>query len=310
MKLLTIGAGKAANIVDVFAKRGAEVNKAKLFKCYTVSNELEELKKLRSVPQENRFYAVWKEDLPDLRSVINSIMSRYEIYEASLVVTDLTDDFSFFSSISLFDELERSMEEPKLCLALIPDLSNPEKIEKVRRGLRTLMKTYDFLFVFEKRNNYEDLIVDSFNTLSLVGEIDARKKTSGEVVVDTSDFLNSLDREGFTILGYSKRKISLFSRIFKSDAELRGERTKRMVDLLEESLSNLSARGDIDSAKKALIVFSGNPEEISMEGLFTCIKRVEKISGEMLVRYGDYPIPRSNFVSSVVLFSGIKKFTL
>ncbi len=313
MRLLTIGAGKAAKIVDRLAKDGAEVNNVKLFKCYTISETIEELKEIKSVPDNNKFFALWSEGNVELRSIINSIMSRYEIYEASLVVSDLTDRFSYVSAVSLYEELEKVMEEPKICLAVIPNLSNPVNVAEVRTRIRNLMKLYDYIFVFEAREGYEDTLVDVFNTLSLVGEIDAKKRSSGEVVVDTSDFLNSLDENGFTVAGFSKRNVGFgFIKKFfkKSSAELRGERTKRMVEMIESSLNNLSARGDVNTAKKALIVFSGNPEEITMEGLFSSIKRVEKINSDLIIRYGDYPVPRANFVSAVVLFSGITRFTL
>ena len=80
--------------------------------------------------------------------------------------------------------------------------------------------------------------------------------------------------------------------------------------MFENALKNLSARVDIHTAKKSLMVFSGDPDEITMDGIFECIRVLERMNSNIAVRYGDYPLPNARHLNVVVVFSGIKKFKL
>lgn len=313
MKLLTIGAGRASRIADIFASKGARVNNVNLFKTFAIVQSIESLKSLRHVEDKHRFYAVYRDGDVDIRSAFNNILSFNELFEASLVLCDLQDEFSYYTTLKLSEELYRTTEEPKLCLALSPPLENAANVNLTFMRIKSLLNAYDGLFLFEMRDGFEDMLVKAFNVLSLVGEIDVRKRVSGEVVVDTSDFLNSLSGEGITVVAFSREVLPLkiFRRLKRrSYSETVAERTERMVRMFDSSLNNTSARGDLSSAKKALIVFSGDPDEITMDGIFECIKAVERMNPEMLVRYGDYPVPNARELNVVTLFSGIKKFRL
>ncbi len=313
MKLLTIGTGKASKIADLFAKRGARVNNLNLFKTFAIVSSLEDLRKLRYLDDKSKFYSIFREGEVDVRSSFNRILSLNELFEASLVICDLTDDFSFETAKKLAEELYRTTEEPRICLMLIPAIDSMEDVNTIFRRMKTLLQSFDYLFLFEKFDNFEENLIHSFNVLSLVGEIDLKKKACGEVVVDTSDFLNSLSRNSLSIIGNHREVLPLkiLRRIFKrSYSEIVAERTERMVKMLEKALKNLSARADILSAKKSLIVFSGDPDEITMDGIFECIKELEKINSNIAVRYGDYPIINSRDLSLILVFSGIKKFKL
>jgi len=81
-----------------------------------------------------------------------------------------------------------------------------------------------------------------------------------------------------------------------------------MLELTEEALRNVSINGDIEDAKSALLLFAGKQDELTMEGLFSSITMLENINREIVVRYGDYPIPGSRKVSAVLIFSGIRRF--
>ncbi len=313
MKLLTIGTGKAARIADIFAKKGAKINNLNLFKTFAIVSSVEDLRMLRNLNEKSKFYSIFRRGEVDVRSAFNKILSFNELFEASLVICDLTDDFSFETSLRLAEELYRTTEEPRICLMLTPAIDSMEDINTIFRRMKTLLNSFDFVFLFEKFNNFEEKLIHSFNVLSLVGEIDVRKKACGEVVVDTSDFLNSLNKNTLSIIGSHKEilPLKILRRIFRrSYSELIAERTERMVQMLEKALKNLSARADISSAKKSLIVFSGDPDEITMDGVFECIKEIEKMNSNIAVRYGDYPIINSRDLSLVVVFSGIKKFRL
>jgi cell division GTPase FtsZ len=129
-------------------------------------------------------------------------------------------------------------------------------------------------------------------------------------VVDTSDVFNALKADGFAIAGMAERKIpfSLRDVIFRRESELKAIRTRRMVELTEEALKNVSINGDIENAKSALLLFAGKPDEMTMEGLFSSIAMIENLNRDIVVRYGDYPMPGTRRVFAVLIFSGIRKF--
>ncbi len=313
MRLLTIGAGEGAKLAELFTQKGARVNNINLFKTFAVVNSLNDLRMLRHIEDGRKFYAVYRDGDVDVRSVFNNILSFNEIFEASLVICDLSDEFSCHASMKIARELHSTTEEPRICLALSPALDTPEGINVAFMRIKPLLRSFDFLFLFEKDMGYQEVILKTFNTLSLVGEIDVKKQVSGEVVVDTSDFINSLSGDGVSVAGMVTEKLPLkiLRRLKRTGrSEKIAERTERMVRMFDMAVRNIGARAEIGSAKKGLIVFSGDPDEITMDGMFECIKSMERINPSMLVRYGDYPIPSSNELNAVVVFSGIMKFRL
>ncbi len=313
MRLLTIGTGKGAKIAEMFSQKGARVNKINLFKTFAVVKSLEDLRTLKHIEDGKKFYAVYRDGEVDVRSVFNNILAFNELFEASLVICDLLDDFSCHSSMRIGEELDSTTEEPTICLAISPLLDSPEGVNVTFMRIKSLLRFFDFLFLFEKKDGYEDEILKTFNTLSLVGEIDVKKQVSGEVVVDTSDFINSLSGDGVSVVGIVTERLPMkILRRFRmvGRSEIIAERTERMVRMFDMAVKNIGARAEISSAKKGLVVFSGDPDEITMDGMFECIKSMERINPSMLVRYGDYPIPNSNELNAVVVFSGIKKFRL
>ncbi|RLI73805.1 cell division protein [Archaeoglobales archaeon] len=310
MRLLTIGAGdRGARISALLAKKGVKVNRVPLFKCYAISDNIKLIGKLK-MEDKKKFY-IWRdENHIDVKSFLNSVFSSYELIEGTLIISSLDDDYGFIASYELGKELRELVEDPIVGLAIVPQLGKVS-IEDVRRRIKKLKEVVDILILFEDRPEMDKYLLNSLNVLSMVGEIDIKRKITGEVVVDTSDVFNSLVRDGFSVVGYSSRKLPFgwFKRVlFSGRSELKGLRTKRMIEMVQEAMGNLSIQGDIENAKSALLVFSGNPNEITMDGLFSCISLIERINSKILVRYGDYPIARSTNLSVVLLFSGIRRF--
>jgi cell division GTPase FtsZ len=318
MRLLTIGSGnRGAIIADMFARHGMRVNGIPLFKCYAISNEVELLKSLKGVPRRKRFH-ILEENLSsnkDVRSIINTILAEYNIFESLLLTTSLKEEFGFLLSVELAEKLKELCEEPILALGVLSSSTEPTKHSslEIRKRIKELKNAVDVLILFEEKQNTDAIILNSLNILSMVGEIDLRKKQTGEVVVDTSDVLNSLRKDGVAAVGISRRRLpmSWLRRIvYRKECEIKGLRTKRMMEMFKEALeNNLSAGIDLETAKSALLVFSGHPEEITMDGIFSCITMLEKINPDIEVRYGDYPV-RSNQLSAVLLFSGITRLKL
>lgn len=307
MRLLTIGAGlRGAKIVENLHKKGVKVNRVSLFKCFAVLNNEEHFRKI-SLKEDRKFYVHGLRG--DVSGFVNRITSLYEIFEGNLVVTSLEDDFGYLTSIELCEKLKRTTDDLVIALALVPQLDT-SSIGEIKKRIRSLRESADVLMLFEGDVGVDQKILKVMNLISLAGEIDLKKKIAGEVVVDTSDVFNALKGDGFAIAGIAERKIpfDFKSLIFRRDSELKAQRTRRMIELTEEALKNVSINGDVESSKSALLLFAGKPEEITMEGLFHSISMIENLNRDIIVRYGDYPIPGMRKLAAVLIFSGIRRF--
>jgi len=307
MRLLTIGSGlRGAKIAELLHKRGVKVNGVPLFKCFAVLNTEEHIRSV-SLDDERKFYVHGVKG--DVSGFVNRVTGLFEIFEGSLVLTSLEDDFGFTTSLELCEKLRKVTEDTVMTLALVPQLDT-SSIGEMKKRIRSLKEVSDVLLLFEGDVNAEKKILDVMNLVALAGEIDLKKRVAGEVVVDTSDVFNALRSDGFAIAGIAERKIPFDPTriIFRRSSELKAIRTRRMIELTEEALKNVSINGDVEDAKSALLLFAGRPDELTMEGLFSSISIIENLSREIVVRYGDYPIPGSRKVSAVLVFSGIRKF--
>ncbi|WP_290598094.1 MULTISPECIES: cell division protein [unclassified Archaeoglobus] len=307
MRLLTIGSGlRGAKIAELLHKKGVKVNRVSLFKCFCVLNNEEHLRSV-SLKEDRKFYVHGLRG--DVSGFVNKVTSLYEIFEGSLVITSLEDDFGYLTSLELCERLKKMTGETVIALALVPQLDT-SSIGEIKKRIRSLRDSADVLILFEGDVGVERKILRVMNLISLAGEIDLKKKVAGEVVVDTSDVFNALRGDGFAIAGIAERKIplDLKSLIFKRESALKALRTRRMIELTEEALRNVSINGDVETSKSALLLFAGKPEEITMEGLFSSISMIENLNRDIVVRYGDYPIPGMRKLAAVLIFSGIRKF--
>ncbi len=311
MKLLTIGVGKkGAELSSLLARKGVKVNGIPLFRCYAITNSLEDLKSIK-LNQKNKFWLMVKDNRVDVRSVLNEILGRYEIHEGSLIITSLDDEFGVLTAVEFGKRLMKYSEDPVIGLGIVPpfDKIGPgvlkQRIRMLKDAVRVLMLT--------EEGKVGPNLIEALNIIARVGEIDLKKRVAGEVVIDTSDVFNAITCDGFSVLGFSKRRLPiswLYKVLLRRESELIAVRTQRMVEMTEEALQNLSVHGDVETAKSALIVFAGNPNEITMDGMFSCIERIEGLNEGIVVRYGDYPIPRAPYISVVILLAGITRFKL
>uniref|UniRef100_A0A7J2TKE6 Cell division protein n=1 Tax=Archaeoglobus fulgidus TaxID=2234 RepID=A0A7J2TKE6_ARCFL len=299
MRLLTIGVGlRGAKIAEGFQKRGARVNRVPLFKCFAILGDENQMKTI-AIRDDRKFYVPSKKAVP---GVLNSITKIYEIWEGCQIILSLEDDYAFDIALELNERIKEVFEDPVMSLVLIPTLGSVDLAE-LKRKLIEIRKRSDILFLFEGRIGIEEKILNSMNILALAGEVDIKKRVAGEVVVDTSDIFNALKSGGFSVIGFAEKEIP-FS-IFKKKSELKAIRTKRMIELYELALQNLSISAKVEEAKSSLILFASPKEEITMEGIFEIIGKIEKMNSSMEIRYGDCPMQKRK-VSLVLLFSGIK----
>ncbi len=300
MRLLTIGVGvRGAKIAELLAKKGTRVNRVPLFKSFAVLNDERAIRSV-SLPESRKFYV-----LNDVSGVVAAATATYEITEGSLVITSLEDDFGFSASLEICERLKDVTEDYVLSIAILPQFEMA-KIVELRERIRELRKKSDVMFLFRGTPETEQYVLKTFNLIALAGEIDLKKRVAGEVVIDTSDVFNALRGDGFSVVGYAERTVPLMS-FLKSRSELKATRTKRMLEMVDEAMKNVSVDSEISDASSALLLYAANPKEVTMEGIFAAISKIEQLNDRIVVRYGDYPLLRSRKVSLVLLFSGIRK---
>ncbi|MDI9611320.1 MAG: cell division protein [Archaeoglobaceae archaeon] len=305
MRLLTVGIGlRGAKISELFYKHGVRVNRVPLFKCFALLNDESQIRSV-SMGDDRKCYIRDRKGVPGF---INSLTRHYEIWEGSLVITSLEDDFAYEISLDFCERVKALSECPVIYLTLIPTLGNVDLLD-IKKKMREIQKVSDIIIAFEGKGESDQKIFNAMNLLALAGEVDLKKRVSGEVVVDTSDVFNALKSGGFSVVGFAEQKVNFDP--FKKGSELKAIRTRRILELIDLAIENLSINGDIKRAKSSLLLFCGPKDEITMEGVFEAISRVEKLNKDMVIRYGDCPISPSLLtkkIALVALFSGLRGF--
>ncbi|MCQ4152700.1 MAG: cell division protein [Archaeoglobi archaeon] len=305
MRLLTVGIGlRGAKIAELFYKHGVRVNRSPLFKCFAILSDELQIRSV-SIDDDRKYYVGDRRGIPGF---INALTRHYEIWEGNLVITSLEDDFAFDVSVEFCERLKAFSEDPIIYLTLIPSLGAVD-VSEIKKKMRKIQKVSDIILVFEGKADSDAKIFDAMNMLALAGEVDIKKRVAGEVVVDTSDIFNALKSDGFSVVGFAEQKVSFD--FFKKASELKAVRTRRILEMLDQAMNNLSINTELEKAKSALLLFCGPKEEVTMEGIFEAISRVEKLNKDIIIRYGDCPIPPALLtkkIAVVVLFSGLKSF--
>ncbi|MCS7121477.1 MAG: cell division protein [Archaeoglobaceae archaeon] len=302
MRLLTLGIGiRGAKIVEMLSRKGPKVNKIPLFKPFVLLNDVDALKSI-ALPEDRKIFI-----LNDSTGAIASATNLHEISEGNLIIISFEDEFAYKTALEVVGKLKEMTEEYTVVVGIVPKIVAPNIIE-IKEKIRNIRELCDVLFLFSGTFQTDEFMFKSLSLLALAGEVDLKRREAGEVVIDTSDIFNSLKGEGFSVIGYAERNLPFYY-FGRSRSELKALRTRRMLDLLNEAMKNLSIEAEISEAKSALILFASKAEEITMEGIFSAVSRIEKLNDNIVVRYGDCPM-KTNKLHLILLFSGIKKLIL
>jgi cell division GTPase FtsZ len=145
----------------------------------------------------------------------------------------------------------------------------------------------------------------------------------GEMVVDSSEIINTLRGGGISTVGYaiaavttdrSKSPVSgiiggikntLRKREATEEVLLGEDRTAKIISLVRRAmLGRLTLPCDFSTAERALVLVAGPPDELDRKGIEKAKSWVEENIAGVEVRGGDYPV-NSNYVAAVVLLSTI-----
>lgn len=271
----------------------------------------------------------------EIDSIVNAIDTRgtHDI-DAFVIVAGLGGGTGSGGAPVLARHLKRIYREPVYALGLIPA---PEEgrlyTYNAARSLSTLVNEADNVFVFDNaawKNEGEsvktaysrlnDEIVRRFGVLFRAGEVG--KAGVGEMVVDSSEVINTLRGGGISSVGYAitevvsertKKKKGLFgglrdtfSKKEDSIEVLTGEdKSAKIIALVRRAmLGRLTLPCDYSTAERALVLVAGNPAEMDRKGVEKAKSWVEENISGVEVRGGDYPVA-SNYVAAVVVLATI-----
>ncbi|RLI83140.1 cell division protein [Archaeoglobales archaeon] len=138
----------------------------------------------------------------------------------------------------------------------------------------------------------------------------------GEMVVDSSEVINTLRGGGVSSIGYAttlaktskKRRWLPFGRR-KEEKELEAienDKPMKIATLVRRAaLGRLTIPCNIRSAERALILVAGPPEHLDRKGLEKAKLWLEEQISGVEVRAGDYPTKRTKYVAALVVLANV-----
>jgi len=345
MKLAMIGFGQAGGkIVDKFLEYDERTHSGIVRSAVAVNTAKADLMGLEKIPQENRVLIgqsrvkghgvgadnelgaeIAEEDIDEVQGAIDGIPV-HEV-DAFLIVAGMGGGTGSGGAPVIAKHLKRIYTEPVYGLGVLPG-SDEGGIYTLNaaRSFQTFVREVDNLMVFDNdswrqsgesvESGYEEIndeIVRRFGILFGAGEVGQGDEVA-ESVVDSSEIINTLSGGGVSTVGYAREEVEneedsgLLSRFTggEDDQVDTAHTTNRITSLVRKAaLGRLTLPCEIDGAERALLVLSGPPQHLNRKGIERGRKWLEEQTGSMEVRGGDYPVPDSNFVASVILLSGV-----
>jgi cell division GTPase FtsZ len=351
MRVFFIGFGQAGGkVVDMFIEQD-RVSNSNNFRGIVVNTARTDLMGLKHIELKDRIligqtvvkgHGVGTDNVTGARiaadeidSIVNAIDTRgtHDI-DAFVIVAGLGGGTGSGGAPVLARHLKRIYREPVYALGLIPA---PEEgrlyTYNAARSLSTLVNEADNVFVFDNaawKNEGEsvktaysrlnDEIVRRFGVLFRAGEVG--KAGVGEMVVDSSEVINTLRGGGISSVGYAVTEVvsertkqkkgffgglrDTFSKKEQTEEVLTGEdKSAKIIALVRRAmLGRLTLPCDYSTAERALVLVAGNPAEMDRKGVEKAKSWVEENIAGVEVRGGDYPV-NSNYVAAVVVLATI-----
>jgi cell division GTPase FtsZ len=268
----------------------------------------------------------------EIDSIINAIDTRgtHDV-DAFVIIAGLGGGTGSGGSPVLTRHLKRIYREPVYALGIIPAPEEGRLYSyNAARSLSTLVNEADNTFIFDNsawknegesvRSAYErlnDEIARRFGVLFRAGEVS--KSGVGEMVVDSSEIINTLRGGGITSIGYAtsevisartKQKQGIFGGLKGSlkkkegtEEVLTGEdKSAKIIALVRRAmLGRLTLPCDYSTAERALVLMAGPSDEMDRKGVEKSKSWVEENIAGVEVRGGDYPVDSTKVAAVVVL---------
>jgi cell division GTPase FtsZ len=352
MRIFFIGFGQAGGkIVDMFIEQDRKIGRNS-FRAIAVNTARTDLMGLKFIDLKDRLligqsvvkgHGVGTDNAAGARitmdeadSIISAIdrMGTHDV-DAFMIVAGLGGGTGSGGAPVLVRHLKKIYHEPVYVLGILPAPEEGKLYSfNAARSLTTLIKEADNTFVFDNsawKNEGEtiksafsrlnDEVVRRFGVLFRAGEVG--RAGIGEMVVDSSEIINTLRGGGISTVGYAIAEVttsrskspvsgiiggirSTFKKREATEEVLLGEdRTAKVISLVRRAmLGRLTLPCDFSTAERALVLVAGPPDELDRKGIEKAKSWVEENIAGVEVRGGDYPV-NSNFVAAVVLLSTI-----
>jgi len=352
MRVFFIGFGQAGGkIVDMFIEQDKKLG-THSFRGIVVNTARTDLMGLKNIEMKDRIligqtlvkgHGVGTDNVTGARvtadeidSIINAIDIRgtHDV-DAFVIVAGLGGGTGSGGSPVLARHLKRIYREPVYALGIIPAPEEGRLYSyNAARSLTTLVNEADNTFIFDNsawKNEGETVksafqrlnneVVRRFSILFRAGEVG--KFGVGEMVVDSSEIINTLRGGGITSVGYavsevlsknSKMKRGLigglkdrFGHKRETNEEvLMGEdKSAKVVALVRRAmLGRLTLPCDYSTAERALVLIAGPPDQMDRKGVEKAKSWVEENIAGVEVRGGDYPV-NSEYIAAVVMLATV-----
>ena len=269
----------------------------------------------------------------EIDSIINAIDTRgtHDV-DAFVIVAGLGGGTGSGGSPVLARHLKRIYREPVYAIGILPAPEEGRLYSyNAARSLSTLVNEADNTIIFDNsawKNEGEsikdaytrlnDEIVRRFGVLFRAGEVS--KAGVGEMVVDSSEIINTLRGGGISTIGYAisekvsprvKQSQGFFSGLLRKrekteEVLLTGEdKSAKIIALVRRAmLGRLTLPCDYSTAERALVLIAGPPDEMDRKGVDKSKSWVEENIAGIEVRGGDYPV-ESDYIAAVVVLATI-----
>jgi len=352
MRIFFIGFGQAGGkIVDMFLEQDRKIGRNS-FRGIAVNTARTDLMGLKHIEMKDRLligqtvvkgHGVGTDNasgakitFDEIDSIISAIDTRgtHDV-DAFMIVAGLGGGTGSGGTPVLARSLKKIYREPVYVLGILPAPEEGRLYSyNAARSLATLVKEADNTFIFDNsawKNEGEsiksafsrlnDEIARRFGVLFRAGEVGSAG--IGEMVVDSSEIINTLRGGGITSVGYAITEVvtkkqkksvagifsdikgSLKKREANEEVLLGEDRTAKVISLVRRAmLGRLTLPCDFSTTERALVLVAGPPDELDRKGIEKAKSWVEENIAGVEVRGGDYPV-NSNFVAAVVVLATV-----
>lgn len=349
MRVFFIGFGQAGGkVVDMFIEQDKRLQ-TQNFRGIAVNTARTDLMGLEHIEMKDRLligqtvvkgHGVGTDNVTGARvtadeidTIINAIDTRgtHDV-DAFVIVAGLGGGTGSGGSPVLARHLKRIYREPVYAIGILPAPEEGRLYSyNAARSLSTLVNEADNTIIFDNsawKNEGEsvkdaytrlnDEIVRRFGVLFRAGEVS--KAGVGEMVVDSSEVINTLRGGGISTVGYAisekvsprtKQSQGLFSGILRKreraeEVLITGEdKSAKIIALVRRAmLGRLTLPCDYSTAERALVLLAGPPDEMDRKGVEKSKSWVEENIAGVEVRGGDYPV-ESDYIAAVVVLATI-----
>ena len=265
----------------------------------------------------------------EIETILNAIDERgtHEI-DAFLIISGLGGGTGSGGAPVLAKYLSEMYSEPVYAIGVLPAPEEGKLYSlNAARSMITMLKYVDNLILVDNgawkfeglslRESFARIneeIVRRLTVLARAGE-PVEEGMVAEMVVDSSEVINTLKGGGITSIGYAtsvaeeKKRSGIFGLFRKKPSdEVLGEEDKSMkiASLVRRAaLGRLTIPCNIQSAERALVLVAGPPEHLDRKGIEKAKLWLEEQIAGVEVRAGDYPTRRTKHVAALVVLANV-----